>query len=81
MIINKYWQKGFKELNRKESENNYWIKSIELVQEIQAIASSIATNHITVATHNRLSRIDGLEITGSIDVVRSLCSLERGRGS
>jgi hypothetical protein len=44
MTITKCWQKGFKQFNTKEPENNCWIESLELIQEIQAVASSVATD-------------------------------------
>ena len=42
-LITGCWQKGFKEL-KEEPENNCWAESLELIQEIQGIASSLATS-------------------------------------
>ena len=45
-VITKCWQKEFREVEevKEGPENSCWAESLELIQEIQGIASSLATS-------------------------------------
>ena len=42
-LITRYWERGFRGV-KKEPENSYWAESLDLIPEIQEIASTLANS-------------------------------------